>query len=184
MRCSPLRMPGGGVCSAVRLRLLPIAAALALTAAATAGAAFRGSNGEIAYEGRSSASGAIVLAPHTGGGARKLTAPGRPADPAFSPLGRRIAFGSRSEIWVMFEDGTSVRQVTVGPEPAHDPTWSPEGDAIAFARGYVGDRDLYSVGADGNGVRQLTKGRSDDWAPAWGPKGTLAFVRDGDLYVR
>src|SRR5690348_511037 len=114
MRCSPLRMPGGGVWSAVRLRLLPIAAAaLALTAAAPAGAAFRGTNGEIAYEGRASASGAILLAPHGGGGARRLTAPGKPADPAFSPLGRRIAFGSRTEIWVMFEDGTSVRQVTV-----------------------------------------------------------------------
>ena len=47
-------MPGGGVWSAVRLRLLPIAAAaLALTVAAPAGAAFRGTNGEIAYEGRS-----------------------------------------------------------------------------------------------------------------------------------
>src|SRR3954470_24841833 len=102
MRCSPLRMPGGGVCSAVRLRLLPIAAALALTAAAPAGAAFRGSNGEIAYEGRASAAGTILLASN-GGAARRLAAPGKPADPAFSPLGRRIAFGSRSEIWVMYE---------------------------------------------------------------------------------
>ena len=71
----------------------------------------------------------------------------------------------------MFEDGTSVRQVTVGPEPSRDPTWSPGGDAIAFTRGYAGERDLYSVGADGNGVRQLTSGRADDEAPAWGPLG-------------
>ena len=108
------------------VRLLPIAAvALALTAAAPAGAAFRGTNGEIAYEGKASATGAILLASHAGGSVRRLAAPGKPADPAFSPLGRRIAFSSRSEIWVMFEDGTSVRQVTVGPAPSRDPSWSP-----------------------------------------------------------
>ena len=163
---------------------LPIALLLVLAVAAPAGAAFRGTNGVLAYEGRTSASGAILLAPRGGGSARRLSAPGTPSDPAFSPLGRRIAFGSRSEVWVMFEDGTSVRQVTVGPEPARDPTWSPDGAAIAFARGYAGDRDLYSVGADGNGTRQLTTGRHDDWAPAWGPSGAIAFVRDGDLYVR
>jgi len=170
----------------VRLRLLPIAAAaaVALAAAAPAGAAFRGTNGEIAYEGRASAAGAILLASRGGGSARRLTAPGSPSDPAFSPLGRRIAFGSRSEIWVMFEDGTSVRQVTVGPEPARDPTWSPDATAIAYARGYAGDRDIYSVGADGNRARQLTTGGHDDWAPAWGPAGAIAFVRDGDVYLK
>ena len=163
---------------------LPIALLLTLAVAAPAGAAFRGTNGVLAYEGRASASGAILLAPHGGGSASRLSAPGKPSDPAFSPLGRRIAFASRSEVWVMFEDGTSVRQVTVGPEPARDPTWAPEADAIAYARGYAGDRDLYSVGADGNGARQLTTGRHDDWAPAWGPTGAIAFVRDGDLYLK
>jgi acid phosphatase type 7 len=169
----------------VHVRLLPIVAvALALAAAAPAGAAFRGTNGVLAYEGRTSAAGAILLASHGGGGVRRLAAPGKPADPAFSPLGRRIAFSSRSEIWVMFEDGTSVRQVTVGPEPSRDPTWSPAADALAFTTGYAGDRDLYSVGADGNRLRQLTSGRGDDRAPAWGPTGSIAFVRDGDVYLK
>jgi Tol biopolymer transport system component len=157
---------------------------MVLAAAAPAGAAFRGANGVLAYEGRASATGAILLAPHGGGSARRLSAPGQPSDPAFSPLGRRIAFASRSEVWVMYEDGTSVRQVTVGPEPARDPTWSPDGASLAYARGYAGDRDLYSVGADGNRARQLTTGGSDDWAPAWGPTGAIAFVRDGALYVK
>ena len=167
------------------VRLLPIVAAvLALAVAAPAGAAFRGTNGEIAYEGKASAAGAILLASHAGGSVRRLAAPGKPADPAFSPLGRRIAFSSRSEIWVMFEDGTSVRQVTVGPEPSRDPTWSPAADALAFTTGYAGDRDLYSVSADGNRLRQLTSGRGDDRSPAWGPTGSIAFVRDGDVYVK
>ena len=48
---------------------LPIALLLALAVAAPAGAAFRGTNGVLAYEGRASASGAILLAPHGGGSA-------------------------------------------------------------------------------------------------------------------
>ena len=84
----------------------------------------------------------------------------------------------------MYEDGTSVRQVTVGPEPSRDPTWSPAADALAFTRGYKGDRDLYAVDADGNRTRQLTTGSADDEAPAWGPTGAIAFVRDGDIYVK
>jgi len=177
--------PAGVFPTAVRSPLLPFAAlVLTLGLAAPAGAAFRGTNGGIAYEGRASAAGAILLAPHAGGSARRLAAPGKPSDPAFSPLGRRIAFGSRSEIWTMYEDGTSVRQVTVGPEPSRDPTWSPSADALAFTRGYKGDRDLYVVGADGNRTRQLTAGSADDEAPAWGPTGAIAFVRDGDIYVK
>src|SRR5215210_1471168 len=164
--------------------LIALACALAVPAIAApgAGAAFRGTNGELAYEGRSSTAGAILLA--SGGGGRRLSAPGAPAEPAFSPLGRRIAFTSRSEIWFTYEDGTSTHQVTVGPEPSRDPSWSPEGDELAFTRGYAGDRDLYAVRADGSGVRRLTSGRPDDEAPAWGPTGSIAFVRGGDVYLK
>jgi acid phosphatase type 7 len=169
----------------VRPRLLPIAAlALTLGVAAPAGAAYRGANGDLAYEGRASAAGAILLAARSGGTARRLSAPGSPADPAFSPLGRRIAFGSRSEIWVMYEDGTSIRQVTVGPEPSRDPTWSPDARSLAFTHGYAGERDIYTAGADGNRTRRLTTGGGDDEAPAWGPTGAIAFVRDGDIYLK
>ena len=174
-----------------RSRLASLAAACALPVSlavcAPAGAAAGKANGELAYEGRASSSGAILLREPGGGRSRRLSAPGTPADPAFSPLGRRIAFTSRSEIWVMYQDGTSVRQVTVGPEPSRDPTWSPGGDALAFATGYRGDRDLYAIGADGYGLRPLTSGRADDEAPAWSVRGRLAFVRgspqgDGDVY--
>ena len=167
------------------------ACALALLLCAlvpAAGAAYKGRNGELAFEGKASSSGLLLLTGPKGGKPRRLSAPGRPAEPAFSPLGRRIAFTSRSEIWVMYADGTSVRQVTVGPEPSRDPTWSPAADRLAFTTGYKGDRDLYSIGADGYGLKQLTKGGADDEAPAWSAAGQIAFIRhgsggDGDLAV-
>src|SRR5918911_821041 len=107
--------------------------------AAAAGASFKGSNGALAFSGRASSSGLLLLQSPGGGRVRRLAAPGTPADPAFSPLGKRIAFTSRTEIWVMYADGTGVRQVTVGPEPSRDPTWSPAADQLAFTTGYKGD---------------------------------------------
>ena len=59
-----------------------------------AGAAPRGTNGVLAYEGRASATGVILWRRGADGSARRPGAPGEPADPAFSPLGRRIAFSS------------------------------------------------------------------------------------------
>ena len=158
---------------------------MAITAPAAQG--FPGRNGQLAYEGRASSSGQLVLRSAGGGRVQRLEAPGRPADPQFSPLGRRIAFTSRTEIWVMYADGTSVRQITVGPEPSRDPTWSPDADALAFATGYTGDRDLYAIDADGYRPRQLTRGSADDEAPAWSSRGQIAFVRlagraNGDLW--
>jgi acid phosphatase type 7 len=163
--------------------ILAAALALAVLAPAAAQAAYKGANGELAYEGKASRSGLLLVTGPRGGKARRISVPGTPADPAFSPLGRRIAFTSRSEIWVMYADGTSVRQVTVGPEPSRDPTWSPDADALAFATGYAGERDLYSSGADGNGLKRLTGGGADDQAPAWSGKDQIAFVRDGSIAV-
>ncbi|MGH2967812.1 MAG: TolB family protein, partial [Solirubrobacteraceae bacterium] len=161
-----------------RLSLSNLVAAGALLAlgglAAPAGAASEAGNGRLAYEGRASSSGLILLREPPGGSPRRLAAPGTPADPAFSPLGRRIAFTSRSEIWVMYEDGSNVRQVTIGSEPNRDPTWSPAADALAFATGHRGGRDLFAIGADGNGLVQLTSGSADDEAPAWSLRGVLA----------
>jgi hypothetical protein len=82
----------------------------------------------------------------------------------------------------MYEDGTNVRQVTLGTEPNRDPTWSPAGDELAFTTGSRGRRDLFAVSADGRVPRQLTWGSGDDQSPAWSSDDVLAFVRDGDVY--
>jgi Tol biopolymer transport system component len=164
-------------------RIILATACVLAACTASAQAAYKGTNGELAFEGKASRSGLLLVTGPSGGKARRLTVPGAPADPAFSPLGRRIAFTNRSEIWVMYADGTSVRQVTVGPEPSRDPTWSPAADRLAFATGYKGDRDIWRVGADGNGLKQLTQGGADDQAPAWSATNLIAFVRDGDIAV-
>jgi Tol biopolymer transport system component len=57
--------------------------------------------------------------------------------PAYSPDGRKIAFGSsRSgdfEISVMNADGTETRRLTHSPGLDARPAWSPDGARIDFA---------------------------------------------------
>jgi TolB protein len=58
-----------------------------------------------------------------------------------------------------------------------DPSWSPRGNAIAFASGRSGTSQIFVTSAAGRGVRQLTHGRENAQSPAWSPDGrTIAYV--------
>jgi Tol biopolymer transport system component len=75
-----------------------------------------------------------------------------------------------------------------------EPTWSPDGQRIAFARqsrsacrllisfDVVCARDIYTMGADGSGLLNLTNFTDDAVGaedPSWSPDGTrIAFARN------
>lgn len=170
-----------------------IAVALALLALAASGppaaAAFAGRNGVVSYDGRWSGHGLISLRRPTGfPRLRQIRAPGRPVDPAFSPLGRRIAFATSGQIWAMDADGADQRQITTGLVPSADPAWSPDGARLVLTTGTAGARDIYRIDAAGSGLRRLTRSPADETAPAWSQRGTVAYVRttprgDGDIRV-
>ncbi|MEZ5102401.1 MAG: hypothetical protein R3C15_21885 [Thermoleophilia bacterium] len=70
-----------------------------------------------------------------------------------------------------------------------EPSWSPDGTRIAFARARVGRGEgevvssIYVARADGTGLRRLTRS-GDATSPTWSPDGTrIAFVRNGRLSV-
>ena len=61
----------------------------------------------------------------------------RNVNPAFSPDGRKIAFGTwrtgaDSNVWVMDADGKNQTQVTTDPASDNFPSWLPDGDQISF----------------------------------------------------
>jgi hypothetical protein len=174
---SALRPPPGRAALARLAVAAAVLAALALAGAAPAGAALPGRNGALIYEGKGSRQGYLYLRRPDGGGLRRIRATGSVAHPAFSPLGRRVAYASLGQVWIMGADGTGARQVTAGPGPSGSPAWSPRGDGLAFARGPRGGRDVWAVGADGNGLRQLTFAPGDDHSPAWSARDQIAFVR-------
>ena len=108
---------------------------------------------------------------------------------AWSPDGKRIAYtrcATSCDIYVMNADGGGVRRLTYGAQPGEQsPSWSPDGQAIAFA-----DIDgLFAIGSSGGPWRRLTDGPADDADPSWSPDGKqIAFdssrgLFNGDIYV-
>jgi tol-pal system beta propeller repeat protein TolB len=76
--------------------------------------------------------------------------------------------GEARGIWIV-EPGGEERRLTNGQD--YRPSWSPDGERIAFQR-FDGDgSDLYLMDADGLRVRALTR-RGGYYHPAWSPDGS------------
>ncbi len=129
-----------------------------------------------------------------GSGQRRLTRYNSSSwsDPAWSPDGRRIAFGRNWQVWVMNADGSGQQQLTRQGVHNFNPAWSPDGTRIAFERGRrqrspVGPGSwglsMHIMNADGSGQRELAQGASQ---PGWSPDGRkIAFVSklNGDIDI-
>lgn len=118
---------------------------------------------------------AIYLMNADGSNIRELTPPVLEAwVPDWSPDGTKIAFSTRSsyppntvtqQIWVINRDGTGLRQLTF-PGASHDvfPSWSPQGNAIAFERDTpdFSTGAIYIINADGSGQKLVLEGTGRD----------------------
>jgi len=106
-----------------------------------------------------------------------------PASPTPTPtatatpaLQGRIAFVSKDEfgravLYVMNADGSGLRRLG----PGTDPAWSPDGKRIAFAGLLEVKAGIYIANADGSEQVRLTQG--SDWQPTWSPDGRrIAFM--------
>lgn len=107
--------------------------------------------------------------------------------PQWSPDGRRLAFISGDDIWLVGVDRTFTRKLLDGGgRNTKDVAWSPDGRKLAFTHG-DGDYEVFVVNADGTGAKKLTDNeRVPDEQPSWSPDGTaIAFssMRDGNFEI-
>jgi len=105
----------------------------------------------------------IYIMDADGANQRKVTYEGRyNAEAAWSPKGDKIAYASIGEnyqfnIWTVSPGGSDAQMVANPPGSNEYPTWSPDGNLIAFINTRGGRSDLYIVKHDGTRLRRITK---------------------------
>src|SRR5918994_1995246 len=96
-----------------------------------------------------------------------------------------------ADIYTINVDGTAERKLTDTPGLDRFPTWSRDGQRLAFVSDRAGDGnwEIYVMDSDGTHQRRLTNTPEQDEAlPAWSPDGeqiayATDFIGDGQVWV-
>ena len=117
-----------------------------------------------------------------GSGLKKVTSQLNifPGKPSWSPDGKSLAFGAFAEsgtgqavqIFTVSGDGSNLKQLTSGTDPALEPSWSPDGAHIVYTFG-SNDTEIYTMNAsDGSSKANLSHNPSTfDISPSWDRNG-------------
>jgi Tol biopolymer transport system component len=104
---------------------------------------------------------------------------------AWDPQGQRLAIatvrGGRPVLAILDGNNGDVKQEIKLPDLGEifQPTWSPDGNSIAFSAQTGGFTDLFVHDLKANTTKRLTSDAFADLQPAWSPDGTrIAFVTD------
>jgi hypothetical protein len=80
----------------------------------------------------------------------------------------------KREVYVFSPQDPTPRQVSPSGGNGQGPTFSPDGNWIAFTAYYdrfqdINGCEIYIVRIDGSGLTRLTNNDYCDWQPRWGP---------------
>lgn len=96
----------------------------------------------------------------------------------WSPTGAQIAFSDGNDVWIAGE--FDILNLTNTPQVnEYWPTWSPDGQRVAYVSDVNGDMEIHARRLDGTAAVNLTNHPARDSWPAWSPDGTrIAFASD------
>ncbi len=99
-------------------------------------------------------------------------------DAVASPDGGRLAFTALDRLWTSSIEGENPARLTKSESSEHYPTWSPDGQWIAYATWDGTSGHLYKVrAAGGSDPVQISDQSALYFSPAWSPDGRIVAFR-------
>ncbi len=104
---------------------------------------------------------------------------------AVSRDGQWLAFSTDLEgsfhLYRMPSTGGDPERLTSDPGGDFQPSWSPNGDELAFHSLRTGNRDIFTIDISTRIIRQVTSDVHHDWNPDWSRLGdTITFMSERD----
>ncbi len=98
-----------------------------------------------------------------------------PLDAAPDPDGGRVVVAARGWLWMLDLASGEATQLTHGAPLDSRPTWSPDGDRVAFVRDDGRDTDVWVLDVRTGEARAAVETPALDLDPAFGPDGSLWY---------
>jgi TolB protein len=95
----------------------------------------------------------------------------------WSPLNQIVTYSGEPwnrELYLMAADGSDTRQLTPAGGNSQGPSFSPDGEWVAFTAYFdkyedIHGCEIYIIRVDGSDLRRLTNNDYCDYQPRWGP---------------
>ncbi len=95
--------------------------------------------------------------------------------PEISPNGEHIAFSYQGDIWTVNSNGGRADRLTIHEGYESRPTWSTNGEQIAFSSDRFGNNDVFIMAASGGTPTRLTYHSASDTVTGFSPNNEVLF---------